>query len=462
MSFSMSGTIYSTGDSQRSTRVPMRRRLGLVIGAAIALLVFAVVGVNSWMKLGRVQAQLKAADPQGLTVATDVLARIERMNAALLRFKLSNRLEDQQFFEREAKAVREMLAVAEGAGKVREPFAKYLAEGSALVNQPFGAVRKDSAARLQEQIDYLSAPVLAAVNDWTREQNAALSGMFTTSAQAALTGRRLLEAVVLLLIGLIVAGMILAYVPVRHGIRESQATLERQEKLASLGTLATGIAHEIRNPLAAIKFRLFSLKKALPGPLTTNEDLVVIKTEIDRLEQLVKDFLHFARPAEPKMGNVNAKGLLGDVRVLLQPQLEKVNIRLEAEAAEDLFLNADREQLEQVLINLVQNAADSIGQEGTVTLKARQGLSKVNRQATPLVILEVSDTGQGIPPEVEGRIFDPFFSTKDTGTGLGLSIAARIIEKHGGFMQYQSQVNRGTTFSIVLPRHESHVTHPAN
>ncbi len=435
----------------------------MVVGGVIVLLILGVIASNTWLKLGRVHTQLRTPEPERFTVATTVLKSIERMNGALLRFKLSNRLEDQQLFYSEAKAIESHLNAADGAEKVKTLFNKYMAESLAIVNQPFGAVRKDSAARIQEQIDQLSAAVLGAANDWAHGQNAALFGMFEESAGSVLAGRRLIEVIGIMLGVLISVGLALTYAPIRHGVSGDQAALERQEKLASLGTLATGIAHEIRNPLAAIKFRLFSLKKALPPPLAGNEDLVVIKSEIDRLEQLVKDFLHFARPAEPKLVLIHASEVLRGVKVLLQPQLDKNNIRLETEAAEDLSLSGDREQLEQVLINLVQNAADSIGRDGTIILKARQGVSKVNRQATSLVIFEVSDTGKGIPPDVEVRIFDPFFSTKDTGTGLGLSIAARIVEKHGGFMQYQSQVNRGTTFSIILPRPETHVsTHSAH
>jgi signal transduction histidine kinase len=113
---------------------------------------------------------------------------------------------------------------------------------------------------------------------------------------------------------------------------------------------------------------------------------------------------------------------------------------------------ADKEQIKQVMINLVQNAAESIEHSGAVQLRARQGVARRAKDSIPVVTLEVSDTGKGIPPEMESRLFDPFFSTKDGGTGLGLPIAARIIEKHGGYIQYQTQQNRGTTFSIVLPR----------
>jgi signal transduction histidine kinase len=107
-----------------------------------------------------------------------------------------------------------------------------------------------------------------------------------------------------------------------------------------------------------------------------------------------------------------------------------------------------------VLINLIQNAAESIGRNGAITLRARSKLMPLAGHATPAVILEVIDTGKGIPPKVQERLFDPFFTTKEAGAGLGLSIAARIVEKHGGALQYQTEVNRGTTFGIVLPRVE--------
>ena len=108
----------------------------------------------------------------------------------------------------------------------------------------------------------------------------------------------------------------------------------------------------------------------------------------------------------------------------------------------------------QVLINLIRNAADSIGEEGTVTLRARLDEKRLGDRQIDVVILEVSDTGQGILPEAEKRLFDPFFTTKDSGTGLGLPIAARIVEKHQGALQYQTHAGVGTTFGIILPLHK--------
>jgi signal transduction histidine kinase len=212
------------------------------------------------------------------------------------------------------------------------------------------------------------------------------------------------------------------------------------------------VAHEVRNPLTAIKFRLFSLKQALPEGFTENEDVVVINSEINRLERIVKDFLQFARPSPPDMKPVTVEGLLEEVRDLLRSELEQKSIQLKLDVGEAALVRADRQQLQQVLINLVQNAADSIGNNGAITLRSRNGDASTLKSAEPAVMIEVADTGKGISPEVEKRIFDPFFSTKEGGTGLGLSIASRIVEKHGGFIQYLTQLNQGTTFSLVLPK----------
>src|SRR5581483_9997629 len=106
---------------------------------------------------------------------------------------------------------------------------------------------------------------------------------------------------------------------------------------------------------------------------------------------------------------------------------------------------------EQVLINLVQNSAENIGRNGTVTLRLRRASAELHGRTRSAAILQVTDTGKGIPPEIEARLFDPFFTTKEAGTGLGLAISARIVENHGGLLRYDTELNRGTTFEIVLP-----------
>jgi signal transduction histidine kinase len=215
--------------------------------------------------------------------------------------------------------------------------------------------------------------------------------------------------------------------------------------------LAAGVAHEIRNPLTAIKAAVFMQQKKFKTGSPEHADAELVQREILRLERIVTEFLQFARPAEPHLARTQANAPLKEVQLFLAPELAKANIQLVVEDFAPLQIQADAEQIKQVLINLVQNAADSIERDGTITLRARADRKALSNGETNVVVLEVEDTGKGIPPEVEKRLFDPFFTTKSTGTGLGLSIAAFLVQRHGGALQYQTQINRGTTFGIVLP-----------
>jgi signal transduction histidine kinase len=275
-------------------------------------------------------------------------------------------------------------------------------------------------------------------------------------ANQTLTQLRLL---VLSLLGfLFVFGLALAafvyrdmIVPLRVKLVESQSLVERNEKLVSLGLLAAGVAHEIRNPLTAIKAAVFIQQKKFKAGSQDRADAELVQREILRLERIVTQFLQFARPTEPQLVRTPANAPLQEVQMFLAPELARANIQLVVEDFAPLQIQADAEQIKQVLINLVQNAADSIERDGTITLRARADKKALADGETNVVVLEVADTGKGIPPEVEKRLFDPFFTTKSTGTGLGLSIAACLVQKHGGSLQYQTQLNRGTTFGIVLP-----------
>jgi signal transduction histidine kinase len=239
--------------------------------------------------------------------------------------------------------------------------------------------------------------------------------------------------------------------PLRVKLVESQTLAERNEKLASLGMLAAGVAHEIRNPLTAVKAALYIQQKKFQPGSPEQADVELVEREILRLERIVNDFLQFARPTDPKLVETPVDQVFTETQRLMAPQLATANIRFNVQSPGPMRINVDPEQIKQVLINLVRNAADSIVGAGTVTLSARQDRKRLANGETPVVILEVADTGRGIPPDVEKRLFDPFFTTKENGTGLGLPIAARIVQNHGGVLQYQTQVNHGTTFGIVLP-----------
>jgi signal transduction histidine kinase len=240
--------------------------------------------------------------------------------------------------------------------------------------------------------------------------------------------------------------------PLRSKLVETQAMVDQREKLASLGLLAAGVAHEIRNPLTAIKAALFTQQKKFAAGTPEHSDVKVVEREILRLERIVSDFLQFARPAEPETVVIAADLLLLETKIFFTQQLEKNRIQMVLEPSAPMYVNVDPAQMKQVLINLVQNAADSIGHDGTITLRARQSRKPLLNGEKSAVILEVSDTGKGITSDAQKRLFDPFFTTKENGTGLGLSIAARIVQKHGGVLQYQTQMNRGTTFGILLPQ----------
>jgi signal transduction histidine kinase len=215
--------------------------------------------------------------------------------------------------------------------------------------------------------------------------------------------------------------------------------------------LAAGVAHEIRNPLTAIKAWLYLQQKHLKPGTPEFSDAELISGEISRLERIVRDFLQFARPSDPQFTVVPAGLPLHEVQTLLKPGLEKSGINLVIEESVPAQIRIDPQQIKQVLINLVQNAADSIGRNGTITLRAVTDEKRIADRQMDVVILQVSDTGKGISEDVQKRLFDPFFTTKDTGTGLGLPIAARIVEKHGGALQYQNLAEHGATFGIILP-----------
>jgi signal transduction histidine kinase len=241
-----------------------------------------------------------------------------------------------------------------------------------------------------------------------------------------------------------------AILPLRAEIAQRDAMIQRQDMLSHFGQLAAELAHEIRNPLTAINARLYTLQKSISAGTPEFTDAGIIKNEITRLDGIVKDFLKVARPAEPRFVSVSAGPLLNEVQELLAPQCEKNAIELKCEVEQNVVFRGDPQQLKQVLINLVQNAAESIGHEGTIVLRGGRARIDLNGKPSKAVFLEVQDSGPGISREVRERLFDPFFSTKKTGTGLGLAISARIIEKHFGVLNFESENGR-TVFRIAVP-----------
>ncbi len=230
-------------------------------------------------------------------------------------------------------------------------------------------------------------------------------------------------------------------------LHQAQQELLHKERLASMGQLAAGVAHEINNPLGTILLFADILYKEMDEADPRREDLKLIVDEAVRCKNIVADLLNFSRQQEVLAQETAVSDLLNQTidTVRRQPNFEQVDIVCDFEP--DLpSIQADPAQLQQVFINLLQNAAEAMAGEGTITLSARL---TDNQQ----VEIKVADTGCGIPPEHLGKLFTPFFTTKalGKGTGLGLSIVYGIIKMHRGQIGVQSQVGEGTTFTITLP-----------
>jgi PAS domain S-box-containing protein len=230
-------------------------------------------------------------------------------------------------------------------------------------------------------------------------------------------------------------------------LRETQTQLLQAEKMSSLGKLAAGIAHQINNPLAGIMLAGHLLQERHGVDPDAREELESIIENANRCREIVKDLLGFARQTRRQVAPMDLNRALERTLFLLVNQPLFHNIRIERRLQPDLpALQADEQQLNQVFMNLILNAAEAMGGRGTLAVRTR-------RADEDLVEFEIEDTGCGIRPEVLSHIFEPFFTTKPPGkgTGLGLSVAYGIVAQHGGAIDVRSREGLGTTFCVRLP-----------
>ncbi|MBT9508176.1 PAS domain-containing sensor histidine kinase [Rhodoferax sp.] len=216
----------------------------------------------------------------------------------------------------------------------------------------------------------------------------------------------------------------------------------RVEKLAVLGEFATGIAHEIRNPLAAIKTSVQALARREQDPKRI-QLLTAVEGEIDRLARVVSDLLDFGRPRPPLPGAVPVRDLFRRISEIIEPELLGRGLHFSCQGNPDLVLWVDSDHLQQIILNLALNAVQATPNGGAVVLRAYETAGKG--------AIEVSDTGCGIPAELIERVGDPFFTTKTKGVGLGLSISRQLCEFNGGTMTLDSTPGHGTVVSLLFP-----------
>jgi signal transduction histidine kinase len=216
-------------------------------------------------------------------------------------------------------------------------------------------------------------------------------------------------------------------------------------KLAALGRLTSGVAHEVKNPLNAMVLQLEILKSNLTDQgERVGPHLEILSKEIRRLDRVVKTFLDFTRPIEVNPVPTDVEALVREVFLLAEPQARQNNVRLVFEHNGALpTINVDGDLMKQALLNLVLNGCQAMASGGELKVKPRTDGHYVN--------LEVSDQGTGIPPEARQKIFSLFYTTKPGGSGIGLAMAFRILQLHNGFMDFSSEVHHGTTFRVSIP-----------
>jgi PAS domain S-box-containing protein len=243
-------------------------------------------------------------------------------------------------------------------------------------------------------------------------------------------------------------------------LKRLEMQIRRSDRLASLGTLSAGMAHEIKNPLVSIKTFAQLLPERYQDSDFRETFFSLIGHEVDRIDSLVNQLLRFARPAKPLLKPMHVHEVLEKALLLVGHRLHQKEIKLTRSWNADVdTIRADADQIEQVFLNFFINALDAMKPGGSLTVSTEVGSTETWPTALPgaevgvreILRISVEDDGMGIKPDDVAHVFDPFFTTKDYGTGLGLSVVHGIVQEHGGQIEVESELNRGTSFHILLP-----------
>jgi signal transduction histidine kinase len=230
-----------------------------------------------------------------------------------------------------------------------------------------------------------------------------------------------------------------------ESMRKIEDEIEVSRRLANIGKLTSGVAHEVKNPINSIVVHLEILRNKLKQPdPDTQRHMDVIGSEIQRLDRVVQTLVDFTRPVELRLTEVDLRGLVQQVAFVAGPDCERHGVHLETDVGDEpLPAKIDTDLIKQAVLNIIINGAQAMENGGTLTIRARQHGGEGQ--------LEIHDTGPGIPPAIRDKIFNLYFTTKKSGSGIGLAMTYRIMQLHNGSVHFDTRSGEGTTFYLTVP-----------
>jgi two-component system, NtrC family, sensor kinase len=387
--------------------------------------------------------QINAAilvDRQALQHATKEVMRLNQGLGSLVRERTEELSRSERKYRRIFEGSMDMIFILDGETRVLDVNGAGLdALGYAHPEDVLGKVILRDLFASHEQFDQLVAELHAV--GYVRDRETILRVPNGSEKYFLLSATRRTDN----------GGEIVAYEGIAKDITarvSMQRQLQQADKLASLGQISTGIAHEINNPLGVMLGYTQLLLRDHPPGTQIHDDLKTIEKHARNCKNVVEDLLKFARGTRTKKATTNVNQGLAEVVSLLVHQFELDNVRISTDLAGDLpDIEADSEKLKQVFMNLLMNAKQAVRGQGEIRVKTGIG------GKPPTLQISISDSGSGIDPGHLNKIFDPFFTTKPVGegTGLGLSVSYGIVQDHSGRIDVQSQPGKGSTFTVVLP-----------
>jgi len=443
----------------------MKLRLRLIL---FVLTLSGLVGIivwtvhTAWRSTLLLERHFQEVQGESYRIADRLNITLQKLNTDFLRYQLghkeadlNNLSEGVAHFDRwikQQKHTIEDLQALQIIQQIEAELHMYLQQTMPLKD---GAARDEEAILdIVKHIENSYSRLLALGLDWAHLHQSTVEKEIQQSEDALSTFTLLIY---ITLFTLIIVLLWLSHTVFKELIKPLQSTviehrkkLEKQEKIASLGLLAAGVAHEIRNPLAAMKARMYTLSKSNALVSSDREDIDVIGGEIDRLEGIVQSFLDLSRPPRPHTRLIKPDDIVQNLVKWMKLQWEKQGIQIHAHTHTQAMIKADPDQLQQVLINLIRNAAESIDGKGTVTVSTEVKQVNYGKEKKERFCIHISDTGNGIPVDMQKRLFEPFFTTKPEGTGLGLALTRQILQKQGADISFKTIRGNGTTFSILF------------